>query len=101
MAIELGIPQLSSNQIEELCSIAEESAEKHILSKVNLKQIEMLNISVETEGTLPVRITVDVELRLSRSLRKFDVRALASQAVRKAFVSAEDYLERLRCLSKK
>jgi len=101
MAIELGIPQLSSNQIEELCSIVEESAEKHILSKLRLKQIEVLNISVETEGALPVRITVDVELRLSPSSGNLDVRALANQAVRKAFTSAEDYLGRLRCPSKK
>ena len=34
-----GIPELTDEQIEEICEIAEEAARKYILSKVPLKKI--------------------------------------------------------------
>ena len=42
---ELGLPELTTEQIEELCSITEEAAREYVLSKVPSKRIEKLNIS--------------------------------------------------------
>ena len=98
---ELGIPELSSEQIEELCSIAEKTAREYVTSKVSPKRIETLDISVETEGTKPVKLTVDVDVSLSPLMKNFDVQKLVDEAVKEAFTSAENYLRELKCHSKK
>ena len=46
---ELGIPDLTTEQIEMLCAKAENAARKYILSKVPSKMVEKLNISVEVD----------------------------------------------------
>ena len=97
---ELGIPELTSKQIEELCSVAEEAARKHVLSKISSKKIETLNICAEAEGTRPVCLNVDVEIVLSRTMRDYDVKKLVDDTVRQAFTSAEKYLRKLKCHSK-
>ena len=99
--MEIGIPELKSEQIEELCSIVEKTARQYVISKVSPKRIEALNISVETEGTKPVRLTVDVDVSLSPLMKKFNVQKLVDEAVKEAFTSAENYLRELKCHSKK
>ena len=93
---ELGIPDLTTEQIETLCSTAEDAARKHILSKVSLKMVEKLNISVEVEGTKPVNVTVEVDLALSPKMKDFDANALANDAVKKALEAIEIYLRKLK-----
>lgn len=99
--MELGIPELDSKQIEELCSIVEKRAREYVLSKVPSKRIETLNIIVETEGTKPVKLTVDIDASLSPLMRNFDVQKLVDEAMREAFTSAENFLRELKCHSKK
>lgn len=99
--MEIGIPELKSEQVEELCSIVEKTARQYVLSKVSSKRIEALNISVETEGTKPVRLTVDVDVSLSPLMKKFNVQKLVDEAIKEAFTSAENYLRELKCHSKK
>jgi hypothetical protein len=99
--VELDIPELNSEQIEELCSVVEKTAREYVLSKAPPKRIETLNISVETEGTKPVRLTVDVNVSLSPLMKKFDVQKLVDEAVKAAFTTAENYLRELKCHSKK
>lgn len=98
---ELGIPELTDQQIEQLCLIAEETARKHVLSKVSSKKIETLNVCAETEGTRPVRLAVDVEIVLSPTMKDFNVQKLVDEAVKQAFASAKKYLRELACHSKK
>jgi hypothetical protein len=64
---EIGLPELTSKQVEKLCSIAEEAAREYILARVPSKRVETLNISadVEAEGEKPITLTVEVELTLS------------------------------------
>jgi len=97
----LGIPELTSEQIEELCLIAEKAAREHVLSKVPSKKIETLEISAEAEGAKPVELKVDVVVTLSPSMRDFDVQKLVDQAVREAFISAEKHLREIACHSRK
>lgn len=94
---DLGIPELTSEQIEEMCGIAEEAARKYVLSKVPPKRIETLNISVEAENIKPLTLTVDVDVVLSPLMKNFEVEKLVDEAVKEAFTSAEKYLRKLSC----
>jgi hypothetical protein len=98
---ELGIPELNSEQIEELCSIAEEAVRKYVVSKVPLKRIDTLDISVEAEGTRPLKLTVDVDVTLASSMKDSDAQKLVDEAVKEAFTSAEKYLRELKYHSQK
>jgi hypothetical protein len=97
----LEIPELTSEQIEELCLVAEKAAREHVLSKVPLKKIETLDISAEAEGAKPVALRVDVAVTLSPSMKDFNVQKLVDEAVREAFSSAEKHLRGLGCHSEK
>jgi hypothetical protein len=99
--VELGFPELTTDQIEQLCQIAENAARKFILSKVSSKQIDRLDVVVEAEGQKPVEVTVEVELELSAETKDVDAKALATEASSKAHSAAENYLRKLTCPSKK
>jgi hypothetical protein len=97
----LGIPDLTNEQIEELCLIAEKAAREHVLSKVPSKKIETLDITAEAEGSKPVALKIDVAVTLCLSMKDFDVQKLADEAVREAFISAEKHLREITCHSQK
>jgi hypothetical protein len=99
--VDLGIPDLTSEQIERLCLIAEEAARKHVLSKISKKNIEKLDVCTEVEGTKPVRLEINVDIGLSPTLGNFNVQKLANEAVNAGFKSAEKYLRELACHSQK
>lgn len=98
---ELGLPELTDKQIEELCAIAEEVAREYVLSKVSSKRIETLNISAEAKGAKPVTLTVDIDIALSPLMKNFDVQMLVKEAMEEAFKSAKKYLRELACHSQK
>jgi hypothetical protein len=98
---ELGLPDLTSEQIEEICTLAEETARQYVLFKVASKRIEKLDISVEIEGANPVTLIVDVDIALSPLMKDFNAHKLVDEAVKEAFKSAEAYLRKLKCHSKK
>jgi GGDEF domain-containing protein len=93
---KLGIPDLTTEQIELLCETAENAARKHVLSKLSSKMMEKLNISVEAEGTNPVNITVEIGLELSPKMKNFDAEMLVNEAVKEAFKASENYLRKLK-----
>jgi hypothetical protein len=93
---ELGFPDLTTEQIETLCSTAEDAARKHILSKVPLKMVEKLDISVEAEGAKPVNVTVEIDLELSLKTKDFDADKLVNEAVKEAHKASENYLRKLK-----
>ena len=95
-----GIPELTDEQIEEICEIAEEAARKYILSKVPLKKISDFDITVETEGLKPLNISVEINLELSPLMRGYDVNKLVEEAVKKAFEAVDNHLKGLSCRSK-
>jgi len=65
----MGIPELTDEQVEELCGTAEKAARGYILSKIPSERISILNITVDTEGSKPVTVNVDVEVTLSPLIR--------------------------------
>jgi len=97
----MGIPELTSEQVEELCEIAEETAREYVISKVPSRRLSTLNITIDTEGTKPITVNVDVEVTLSPLMKGYDVEKLTREATKMAFASIERYLRGLACKSKK
>ncbi|UCC33856.1 MAG: DUF3194 domain-containing protein [Candidatus Bathyarchaeota archaeon] len=98
---EIGLPTLTSEQIEELCEVAERAARRYIRSKTSTKQVSTLNITIDTEGTKPVTVNVDVELDLLPGKKSHDAKKLTEEATQQAFASIEEYLRKIACKSKR
>jgi len=98
---EIGIAELTVEQREKLCEIAEKAARDHILSKVSEKKVSNLDITVDTEGNKPVTVNVEVELTLSPLMKSYDPDKLTKEAVEKAFAAINQYLRELACKSTK
>jgi FKBP-type peptidyl-prolyl cis-trans isomerase (trigger factor) len=93
---ELEIPELTTEQIETLCTTAENAARKHVLSRISSKNIEKLNVSVEAEGSKPINLSIDVDLELAPQVKDADVKALADEAAKAALRASENYLRMLK-----
>ena len=98
---ENGIPELTLEQVEELCELAEQAAREYVLSKVPTSRIVSLDVAVDAEGTKPVTVNVDVTVVLSPLMKDFDVESLTKEATKQAFAHIEEYLRKLECKSKK
>ncbi len=96
---EIGISELTSEQVETLCAIAEKAARDHVLSKVPSRKVSVLNITVDTEGLKPVTVDVEVEIVLSPLMKNYDTKELAKEATKQAFGAVEAYLRELTCKS--
>ena len=94
--VELGFSELTTEQIELLCSTAENAARKYIFSKVPSKQIDRLDISVEADGAKPVNVTVEIDLLLSPESKHVDAEALVKEAVNKAHKATENFLRTIK-----
>jgi hypothetical protein len=94
--VELGFPELTTEQIELLCQTAENAARKHVLSKVSSKDIDRLDISVEAEGKKPVNVTVEIDLALSPQTKNVDAQALVKEAVGVGQMAAENFLRKIK-----
>ena len=93
---KLELPELTTEQTETLCQTAEEAARKHILTHINAKQVETLNVSVEAEGSKPLNLTIEVDLQLTAQARNIDAKSLADEAAKQALNAAENYLRDLK-----
>ena len=94
--VELGIPELTTEQIETLCSTAEDAARKYVLSKVSSKMVDRLDISVEAVGSKPVDVTVEVNLDLAPAAKDVDAQTLVKEAVNEAHKASENYLRKIK-----
>ncbi len=94
--MDLGIPELTDEQFEEVTEAAESAARKHVFSKINQKLVDRLDISVEAEGTKPVDFTVEVDLKLLPEAKSVADKALVADAVAEAFKAIEAYLSKLK-----
>lgn len=77
----------TTEEIEEICSAAEEAARQLILSKVGLKRVEDLDVMVEAEGDKPLRLNVEVAVEPTSSMPNLE--ALVEEATKTAFSAAE------------
>lgn len=98
---EIGLPELTSKQMEELCEIGEKVARDYIHSKISARKISELDITIDTEGVKPVTVNVDIEIVLSPLMRDYDAQTLVDEAKQKAFTAIEEYLRNIACKSKR
>jgi hypothetical protein len=98
---ENGIPELTLEQVEELCERAEQAAREYILSKIQKNRVATLDVTVDAEGTKPLTVNVDVSVVLSPLIKDFDVEALTKTATERAFAHIKEYLRELTCKSTK
>jgi hypothetical protein len=94
--VELGIPELTTEQIETLCSTAENAARKYVHSKVSKKDIDRLDISVEADGAKPINLSVEVNLDLVPDAKNQDPVAIVKGAVDQAHKAAENFLRNIK-----
>jgi post-segregation antitoxin (ccd killing protein) len=94
--VELGIPELTTEQIELLCQNAEDAARKYVFSKVSRKHVDRLEISVEADGAKPVNVTVEVDLVLSPQAKDVDAERLVNVAVNEAHKATKNYLRKIK-----
>jgi hypothetical protein len=93
---ELGLSELTAEQIEALCLTAENAARKYILAEVSPKTVERLNVSAEANGTKPVNLAVEIDLALSPQTKNVDLDKLVADAAREALKVSENYLRKLK-----
>jgi hypothetical protein len=93
---ELGIPELTTEQIETLCETAENAGRKAVLAKVSSKMVDKLDVSVEAEGAKPVNVTVEIALELTPEAKGIDAEELVREATGEAHKAAEKYLRSLK-----
>jgi hypothetical protein len=77
----------TDDEIESICSAAEEAARKSILSKIPLRRLEDLNLSVEGAGDKPLSVTV--EIAIQTELEDPELSAIIDNATEAAFAAAE------------
>jgi hypothetical protein len=93
---ELGIPELSTEQIELLSSNAEETAKNYVLSKVSAKDLDRLDIAVEVDGAKPIKVTIEIDLLLTKQAKSVDAETLVKEAVKEAHKATENFLRKLK-----
>ena len=77
----------TEDEIEEICVAAQEAARGHLLSKVSLKRVSDLDVTVEAEGDKPLILYVDVAVELEEGDE--DMSPLVDEATEIAFSAAE------------
>ena len=86
MGIELK-REPTTEEIEQICTAAEEAAKQHLLSKVPLKRISDLDVMVEALGDKPLNVNIEVAIELTSGAQDLD--ALVEEATELAFSAAE------------
>jgi len=77
----------TDEELELICAAAEETARKFILSKISLKKVEDLNLSVEALGDKPLSLTVEVGVE--SDIENPELVTIIDNATDAAFAAAE------------
>jgi len=92
LTIELSRPP-SLDEIELICTAAEEGARTFLLSKIPLKRITDLDVIVEASGDKPLVLDIEVGLELVEETP--EIEDLVKEATRAAFSAAESKVREL------
>ncbi len=93
--MDIGIPELTDEQIEAVSQAAENAVRKHVFSKISQKLVEDLTVIIEAEGGKPVSFTVEVDLVLMPETKGLSEKELVQEAVKAAFDAIEKELRKL------
>jgi len=83
----------TDEEIELICSAAEEAARKVILSRISLKKLGDLDLSVEALGDKPLSLTVEVAVEAD--VEDPELGAIIDKATDEAFAAAEAKVKEL------
>jgi len=92
--VVIGLPDLTDEQILEVIEAGERAAREYVLSRLPAKKVYDIGVCIQVEGSKPLTITVDVELRVASSA-KVDPEALAREAAKKAMEAVEEKLREI------
>lgn len=93
---ELGIPVLTTKQIEILCQKTEQAAKKYILLKISSKLVETLNIIVEASGEKSITVNIELDLKLSPKAQDINPETIAKEAIKEALKASQEYLRKIK-----
>ena len=88
---------INDENIQEICEKAEAVSRRYVLSKIPKNKITNLDISIETNGLIPLTFDIEINVTLTPDLRSFDANKLAKEAMNRAFFCVEEYLRKLKC----
>lgn len=77
----------TSEEIEQICEAAQEAARKHLLSRISVKQISDLDVTIEAVGDKPLVVSIDVAIDLESG--DLDLEPLVDEATNLAFSAAD------------
>ena len=77
----------TEDEIEAICTAAEEAARRYILSKLSLKKLEDLSLAVEAVGDKP--LSLNVEIAVETEVDDPNLRATIDEATDAAFAAAD------------
>jgi len=77
----------TEEEIEEMCLAAQDAARGHLLSKVSIKRMDDIDVTVEAVGDKPLTLSVDVAVELDSGNEDMD--SLVDEATDLAFQAAE------------
>lgn len=86
MALELKRAP-TEDEVEQMCLAAQDAARERILSKVSLKRVSDIDVTVEAIGDKPLTLSVDVAIELESGDENMD--PLVDEATDVAFLAAE------------
>jgi hypothetical protein len=84
----------TDEEVELICTAAEEAARELILSKISLKKLDDLNLSVEGVGDKPLSITV--QIAIESELENPELDTIIDDATNAAFAAAEAKVQELK-----
>jgi hypothetical protein len=77
----------TEEEVEQMCLAAQDAARGHLLSKVSIKRIADIDVTVEALGDKPLTLSVDVAVELESGDEDMD--PLVDEATDLAFQAAE------------
>jgi len=77
----------TDEEVELICTAAEEAAREFILSKISLKKLDDLDLSVEGVGDKPLSVTV--QIAIESELEDPELGIIIDNATDAAFAAAE------------
>jgi len=77
----------TAEEVEQMCTAAEEAARRCLLSTVSLKDITDLDVTVEAVGDKPLTLNVEVAIEVANTTRNLD--SVVDEATNHAFSAAE------------
>jgi hypothetical protein len=83
----------TDEEIETICTAAEEAARNFVLSKVSLKKLDDLSLSIEAVGDKPLSLSVELAVELDSDNPQ--ISRIIDEATDAAFSAAEEKVREL------